>query len=840
MTLGSSNTYTKRIELSAGTYEFGIVKYYFGDKFYSNASLTINDSTGATKIYENGGNAKIVTTGGYYTFTYKAWEDTIAVSYDPYVYTVTAKVGLSGAGTATASSTSVNISKTTTLTATVKDGYTFNGWTINGSHTITSGTTSSKSLTIAVFGDITATANYTAHKGTVNFSAQTGGSVTNSGNNSVTYPGAASSKATTTTGYTFDGWNITGGTQGTDWDFTSGSASSNSISIKVYTNNATIKAVAKFRAHTSTVKFAANTGGSVTNSGTHSLTYPGKKDSTASASYGYNFTGWTITGGTAGTDYKITSGGTGETSITIQPITDGAAIVATANFSKKSYTVTTTNTTGGSVSASKSVTYGGTYEITATPSYGYYFSKWEITSNDSNHASTLSSTSTATTTVTVNCNVTVKAHFEKITYTVSLAKTPSAGGSVSAGSTSVKYLNSTTITATPAEGYSFVKWEITSGTGTLGDSKSASTTLTVESNVTVRDTFKIAVYTVEFRDMENFGGELIESVQVEHGSNATPTKTIGPEGGWEFFSWGDPSAYQNVKKNLTIRAVRSNKNIKLVGTVTSWDTNGSANRMTYHSDGTSTATVKLPKGNYELKIFVEEWLDNPWRGNNGTVVDTTNTTASAGWDMDGGNNLKLQASGGNYTFTYYRNNNKLKITYSPITYSVSTAVSPSAGGTTTITQTSVHYGDTTTLKATAKPGYTFSKWTFTGSPSIEEGSATSETVTIMPSQATTATAVFTANEATVKYASTSGGSVTKMGENSVTYPGEVKSTATANSGYTFSGWTVTGGTEGTDWDFATGDANSATIGIKVYKKGATITATANFTANSANHTKFTR
>ena len=808
MTYNSGGTNTKTVTLPKGTYELKVYTEEWGNWLGNNG--TVNDSCSGWDMYD-GNNLTLNASGGSYTFTYTRSTKKLSISYSPITYTVT--IGSATGGSGSAGKTTVNLGDTTTLSASASKGYHFSKWTIGSNATITSGSASSASLTIQVNGNVTCTPSFAGNEGTVTYKAGSNGSVSSTGG-SVTYPSEKTSTASPSTGYSFSSWSISGGTEGTDYTISTGSTTSATIGIKVYTAGKTITATANFTANKRTINFVAGSGGTVSSAG-GAVTYPSTTSSTAKPNTGYHFTSWSVSGGTAGTDYKITSGSTSTASITVQPLKSGTTTF-TANFQINSYTVTFVDHDGKELKT-QTVTHGSSATPPADPSRtGYTFTGW----------------SPAYTNITGNTTIT--AQYKINTYDVTLTKTPSAGGSVSANDYTIDYNKTCTITATPNEGYSFVKWEITSGTGTLASATSASTTLTVKSNITVRATFDIAVYTVNFRDHADFGGEIVNTQYIEHGSNATApaSSLINPEGGWEFYSWGNASDYQNVKKDLNIYAVRSNKNVQLLGdgNIGGWST-GTGMRMTYNSNGTSTKTVKLPKGTYGLKIYTEEWGD--WHGNNGTVVDTTDTTAPAGWDMDGGNNLTLQASGGNYTFTYYRNTNKLKITYSPITYSVSVSASPSAGGTTTITQTSVHYGDTTTLKATAKPGYTFSKWTFTGSPSIKDGSATSTTVTIMPSQATTATANFTANTATVKYASSSGGSVTNMGDNSVTYPNEVKSTATANNGYTFSNWNVTGGTKGTDWDFATGDANSATIGIKVYKKGATITATAIFTANAA-------
>ncbi len=828
MTYNSSGTNTKTVTLPKGTYELKLYTEEWGNWLGNNG--TVNDSCSGWDMYD-GNNLTLNASGGKYTFTYTRSTGKLSISYTAVTYTVTGKANTGGSVSPT--SKTVNLGDTVTLTASPSAGYHFTSWSVGSGATITSGSTTSASITVTVTGNATCTASFAGNAGTVTYSAGTGGSVSNSGDNSVTYPNEKQSKATPSTGYSFSKWTISGGTSGTDYTISTGSTTSATIGIKVITAGKKITATASFTANKSSIEFKAGTGGSVSNTGASNITYPGTKTSTATAGYGYNFSSWTISGGTLNTDYKITAGGTDQTSLTIQPLTAGKTIVATANFTKKSYTVTVTAGTGGSAKAgSTSVSYQGTTTLTATPATGYQFKNWEITTNDSSHASTLSGTTANPATLTVNCNVTVKANFEKITYTVTMAKTPSAGGSVSANSTSVKYKESTNITATPATGYDFTKWEITSGTGTLGSSTSASTTLTVESNVTVRATFTIKKYTVTFKDQADFGGETLATVTVNHGSAAT-APSVATEGGWEF--WGWDKDISNVTSNMTVTVVRSNKNVQLMGLNDGWTT-GTGMRMTYNANGTNTKTVRLTKGTYELKIYTEEFGD--WRGNNGTVVDTTDTTASAGWDMDGSNNLILEASGGNYTFTYYRNTNKLKITYSALTNNVTASSSPTAGGSTSVSNGSVKIGDETTVSATANKGYTFSKWTFSGDYTLTSGSATSATIKIKPNPSSngktvTATATFVGNEGTVKYVATTGGSVTNSGNNAVTFPNEIKSTATVSEGYTFSKWSITGGTEGTDYVISTGSLSATTIGIKVYTSGKTITATAAFTANTS-------
>ncbi len=290
-------------------------------------------------------------------------------------YTVTKSA--STGGSASASVASVVQGDSVTLSATPSTGYTFSGWTISGNYTAVSGSATSKSFTIMPSSDITVKANFTGNQSTVKFSASTGGSVTNTSAATITYPNSASSTATASTGYKFSSWIISGGTLGTDYEITSGSTSSTSISIRPITAGKTITATASFTGITATVKFSAGTGGSVTNSGSNSVTYPATKASTATASTGYTFSGWTVSGGTQNTDYKITAGGETNASITIQPLTAGKTITATASFTQKSYVVTFVNY-DGTVLSTQSVKHGDAATAPEDPTRsGYMFTGWD-------------------------------------------------------------------------------------------------------------------------------------------------------------------------------------------------------------------------------------------------------------------------------------------------------------------------------------------------------------------------------------------------------------------------------------------------------------------------------
>ena len=91
--------------------------------------------------------------------------------------------------------------------------------------------------------------------------------------------------------------------------------------------------------------------------------------------------------------------------------------------------------------------FGTQIEISAVPKYGYKFTKWSDGNVDNPR------------TVTVVGAKTYVAVFEQSEFGVNLVSSPSTGGSTT-GDGVFKYLDSATISATPATGYHFSEWSI--------------------------------------------------------------------------------------------------------------------------------------------------------------------------------------------------------------------------------------------------------------------------------------------------------------------------------------------------------------------------------------------
>ena len=86
---------------------------------------------------------------------------------------------------------------------------------------------------------------------------------------------------------------------------------------------------------------------------------------------------------------------------------------------------------------------------------------------------------------------------------------------------------------------------------------------------------------------------------------------------------------------------------------------GQSDPFVWIDDNRVAVTKELAQGSYTFKIY---YPDDVWFGNNGTITDTTTTTAQDGWDMstsDG--DCTLSATGGTYTFIFNTSNNILII-----------------------------------------------------------------------------------------------------------------------------------------------------------------------------------
>lgn len=129
------------------------------DTNYKCSGITVTKADGTTVTTSGSGNS--------YTFTMPSSDVTVeATIIAKSQYSVSVSSNDDTMGTVKTSATAVYEGDTVTLTATPSGTNTFKSWTLTGDYTITSGSTSSASLTIEVNSDVTATATFAEDQGT--------------------------------------------------------------------------------------------------------------------------------------------------------------------------------------------------------------------------------------------------------------------------------------------------------------------------------------------------------------------------------------------------------------------------------------------------------------------------------------------------------------------------------------------------------------------------------------------------------------------------------------------------------------------------------------------------
>lgn len=327
-------------------------------------------------------------------------------------------------------------------------------------------------------------------------SGTTGGTV--SGGGTFNHGTSVTAKATPATGYSFAGW----------YEGTSKVSDSASYT---FTATGARSLTARFQRQWFTVTFTAGTGGSVSPT-TARVQYGGEASSTATASTGYTFSGW--------------SNGTKTAKLTVTNVTANATY--TAEYTTNTYTVTYVKGTGiATISKTSEVVSWGANATgcTATVTTGYTFDGWY---NGATRVST--SLTYAPTAVKSNLSLTAKANINS--YTVS----PSAyyrntdgtgnytagttGGTVSGGG-SVNHGGSVTVTASAAAGYQFDGWYSAGATGGSLLSSSASYAISgVTASMTVYARFTKKYYTITYSAGDYVASLSRTSERVAHGANA--------------------------------------------------------------------------------------------------------------------------------------------------------------------------------------------------------------------------------------------------------------------------------------------------------------------------------
>ena len=318
---------------------------------------------------------------------------------------------------------------------------------------------------------------------------------------------------------------------------------------------------------------------------------------------------------------------------------------------------------GGSVNGAGTYNAGEEVTVTATPFDGYSFVNW---TEDGTAVS-----ADAAYTFTVTSDRYLVANFEEniVYYTVTLSANPADGGSVN-GAGTYEEGTSVTVTATPAEGYSFVNWT-EDGTAVSAD---AAYTFTISGNRTLVANFNVVIPTVNILSIGDYsaisGAETTISVNLNNSDDVVAFQLDIPL---------DASlSYVSGSAALTSRAT--------------------ANHF-------MTAQVV---SNNTLRFIVYSMPSTPFIGENGAIVTFDITGSVAGtYALDMTNAILSDAQGQSLSIEIV--NGSIEILPLP-TYTINAGVYPEGAGTVTGAG-EYEEGETATLTATAIGEYYFVNWT---------------------------------------------------------------------------------------------------------------------------------
>ena len=475
-----------------------------------------------------------------------------------------------------------------------------------------------------------------------------GGTVTGGG----TYNQGASCTVTATanSGYTFTNWTEGGNVVSTNASYTFN-----------VTGNRTL--VANFTAQaptTYTISVSANpsNGGTVTGGGTYNQ--GASCTVTATANSGYTFTNWTEGSNVVSTNASYTFN-----------VTGNRTLVANFTAQPQNYTVSVSAnpTDGGTVTGGGTFQEGQSCTVTATANTGYTFTNWTESGN------MVSTDASYTFTVTGDRNLV--ANFSPESYTVTVAANPSAGGEVTGGGT-YDYGESCVVSATPAEGYTFVRWT-ENGTHV---SSNATFGFTVTGNRNLVANFQIRSYTINVSANPSNGGTVTGGGTYNHGSECTVSATANT--GYTFQGWTKNGTQVSTNPSYTFTVTEAASYVAQFA-AQSYTVNATANPT---AGGTVTGG-----GTYDY-------------GQSCTLSASVNT----GYDfVNWTENGNMVSSDANYSFVV-TGNRTIVANFAVQTFEVKASVDPEEAASITGTGT-YNYGDVVTLTAIRNEDYAFQNWT---------------------------------------------------------------------------------------------------------------------------------
>ncbi len=474
----------------------------------------------------------------------------------------------------------------------------------------------------------------------------------------------------------------------------------------------------------------------------------------------YHFVGWTGENGT------IVDPGSNQTTITM----DGSYTI-TAKFEIDTYELTIDSTIGGNVT----VPGEGTYEYNATKDAhleaiadsDHHFVEWK------GENGTITDTKDNTTTITMKNSYNITAEFALTDYTLTIDST-SGGKVIDPGEGTFGYSSGQTVNlnAEPHGDYHFVRWE--GENGTIADTTSNSTTITIENNHSITAVFEINRYNLTIDS--TVGGNVTAPGEGTFQYNASETVDLEAvsEEYYHFVRWsGDNSTIGDTTSNSTMINMESDHSITAEFEI---DTHNLS------IDSTSGGQVEVPgEGTFKyehgtilnLEAVSDEYYHFVrWSGDNSTIANKTD----------------------NSTTIQMNNDYSITTKFDLDTYQLT--INSTVGGNVTVPgEGTFEYeaGKQVHLEAIPESNYSFVRWTGDNG-TIEKPGDNITSIAMKSSYNITAKFATSDHYLTIK--STSGGSVIKPGEGTFGYlSGEsVEIRAAPSENYRFIKWKGENGT----------------------------------------------
>jgi len=478
--------------------------------------------------------------------------------------------------------------------------------------------------------------------------------------------------------------------------------------------------------------------------------------------------------------------GAGAGTATTTTVTMNGDEAVTANFRLKPCTLVYTAGANGTISGTtpQTVNFGanGT-TVTAVPSIGYQFVNW----------SDGGGTTATRTDINVVANITATATFAISTYSI----TASAGsnGTVTPAGTTIKNYGATQVyTIVPATGYHIAS--LTVDGKAVVPIVAAYTFSNTNTNHTINATFAIDTYTLTYTAGAKGTITGVSPQLVKYGAGGTEVTAV-PNTGYHFVNWGD---------NDSTVATRTDSNV--TGSIT-----------TTAAFAINTYTLTASAGRNGTVTPIGEAAMNFWESQTYTITpDADYTIASL---MVDGKAVTIAAT---YTFENITLDHTIDATFAINTFTL-TYIAGANGTISGITPQTVNSG-TSGAQVIAVPsiGYHFVKWSDGGTTAIRiDGD-------IIANMSVTAT--FEVNVSGVITIAAGGGGTVTPTATTLTYAGNpVTITATAEEGYAFASWAVTGNPSAVSLADPSSAVTTVTATSNMPQNG-TATVTATFAINT--------